>query len=323
MQRAADLVSQLLAFSRKQVLEPRVVDVGPLLTNLGRMLERLVDDNIQLVADLPAAPLAVRVDPGQLEQAVVNLVTNARDAMPGGGRLMLKAERRQILVPDEEHLDLAPGDYAVICVTDDGVGIPSHLQDRVFDPFFTTKGQGKGTGLGLATVYGVIKQSGGHVAVHSQPGEGSRFEIFLPLSPEHPEEAVATPPAADAPGGTETILLVEDDEAAASLMARVLRRSGYRVLTADRRPGSPGPDRPRRGVGRRPPAQRRGDAALGRPRTRQDPAATLPRPAGAAGHGLRRRRRPLRAPRQGLRRRPAETVHPPGTDPLLGQASSA
>jgi len=231
-ERAASLVSQLLAFSRKQVLEPRVVDVVPLLGNLARMLGRLVDENIQLITDLPDAPLCVRADPGQLEQAVVNLVTNARDAMPDGGRLVLSASARQLTVPDDAHVDLVPGNYVVISVADDGVGIPPELQERVFDPFFTTKVQGKGTGLGLATVYGVIKQSGGDVTVHSQVGNGACFEVFLPLTRQDAVTAVQTIEATVVTGGNETILLVEDDEAASALMARILRLAGYQVLQA-------------------------------------------------------------------------------------------
>ncbi|MEZ4387311.1 MAG: response regulator [Candidatus Krumholzibacteriia bacterium] len=231
-ERAADLVSQLLAFSRKQVLRPAVVDVGPLLANLVRMLGRLLDENINLVTELPADELLVRADPAQLEQVVINLVTNARDAMPRGGRLTLLADHCRLDAGDPAAHALEPGEYALISVVDDGVGIPPDRLHRIFDPFFTTKGHGKGTGLGLAMVYGVVKQSGGDVIVHSELQGGSRFDIYLPRCRHRDAPPSSEPPRPRVEDGCGTILLVEDDADAGALMARVLRHGGYTVLEA-------------------------------------------------------------------------------------------
>jgi len=232
-ERAADLVGRLLAFSRKQVLAPQVIDIVPLLTNLSTMLQRLIGEGIRLDTRLPSSPLCVLADPGQLEQAVVNLVTNARDAISESGTVTLSAEHHLLPAPTAgSRLELSAGDYVMITVADTGAGIAPEVIERIFDPFFTTKGRGAGTGLGLASVYGVIKQSGGDIEVTSEAGLGTWFRFYLPLSLESPhpvEHPTASPKSA---GGQETILMVEDDEAAATLMAKVLRRNGYTVITA-------------------------------------------------------------------------------------------
>jgi PAS domain S-box-containing protein len=232
-ERAADLVGQLLAFSRKQVLRPRVVDVGPLVDDLARMLQRVIGERIDLITYTPDAPLCVTVDPNRLEQVVLNLATNARDAMPEGGTLTLAVRGRALAASDEGRRRLPPGRYAELSVTDTGDGIAPELLDRVFDPFFTTKEQGAGTGLGLATVYGIVKQSGGDIEVESTPGAGTVFRIHLPLVACEKTAAAAAPTQNDAQVGSETVLLVEDDASAASLMARVLTSAGYRVLAAE------------------------------------------------------------------------------------------
>ena len=232
-ERAADLVGQLLAFSRKQVLRPRVIDVGPLVDDLSRMLQRVIGERIDLATHTPSTPLCVTVDPNRLEQVVLNLATNARDAMPEGGTLTLAVGGRDLTASGEGRRQLPPGRYAELSVADTGGGIAPELLDRVFDPFFTTKEQGAGTGLGLATVYGIVKQSGGDIEVESAPGTGTVFRIYLPLVPCEKAAAPASPSPNDAQVGSETILLVEDDASAASLMDRVLGNAGYRVLVAE------------------------------------------------------------------------------------------
>ncbi|MFN2369857.1 MAG: ATP-binding protein [Candidatus Krumholzibacteriia bacterium] len=226
--RAASLVEQLLAFSRKSLRQPRVVELGGVLVGLERMLARLLGEDIEIVTRLCPDPLPVLVDPHQLEQVVLNLATNARDAMPDGGRLTF-ATSRAPAAPDAA--PCPDGAWAVLTATDTGAGIAPADLPRVFDPFFTTKEQGRGTGLGLSTVYGIVKQSGGDVTVASEPGRGTTFRVQLPLSGQAP--APEEPPAAVADaGGTETILLVEDEPTLIRLVAKVLRGRGYTVHTA-------------------------------------------------------------------------------------------
>jgi signal transduction histidine kinase/CheY-like chemotaxis protein len=230
--RAADLTRQLLAFSRQQVLQPRVLDINEVIANVGRMLERVVGEDIELriVADRTLG--RVRADPGQMEQVLMNLVVNARDAMPSGGHLTIDTRMVDVdLRHAEEHLELTPGRYVVISVTDTGVGMDRETQARVFEPFFTTKEMGKGTGLGLATVFGIVKQSGGNVWLYSEPGRGTTFKIYLPAVDGEAVRLGLT--AQRTPlGGNECVLLAEDDEAIRRVAERVLQRAGYRVLAA-------------------------------------------------------------------------------------------
>jgi two-component system, cell cycle sensor histidine kinase and response regulator CckA len=229
--RAAALTRQLLAFSRKQVLEPRVLDVPALLTALEPMLRRLIGEDIELVTASVPPVGRVKVDPGQLEQAVLNLVVNARDAMPRGGRLRVETTNVEMDAHYAAlHPGAAPGPYVMLAVSDTGVGMDAATQARIFEPFFTTKGE-HGTGLGLATVYGIVKQAGGTVRVYSEPGHGATFKIFLPRVAEMPaplDAGADTPPSP----GTETILLVEDEEALLHLTRETLANLGYTIVEA-------------------------------------------------------------------------------------------
>ena len=232
--RATALTRQLLAFSRKQVLQTQVLNLNDVVQSLHKMLQRLIGEDVKL-AFVPAAALgAVRADVGQLEQVILNLAVNSRDAMPNGGLLTLETANVDL---DEaycrEHVDIAPGSFVMLAVSDTGIGMDAATRSRIFEPFFTTKGPGKGTGLGLATVYGIIKQSGGHVLVYSEPGRGTSFKIYLPRVEEL---AGAREPAdnggEDVPGGRETVLLAEDDSAVRGVVSSVLSQKGYHVLQA-------------------------------------------------------------------------------------------
>ena len=236
--RATALTRQLLAFSRRQVLDPRVVDLNAVVTDLEKMLRRLIGAHIALVTDSSArAPLPrVRADVGQLEQVIVNLAVNARDAMPDGGTLTIRttvAERTDAECIDHSDFDVGPGRYVVISVSDTGIGMDAATQARMFEPFFTTKGPGKGTGLGLATVYGIVKQSGGYIAVTSEPGQGTTFRIHLPAVTDAAPNTSGGSGGSDAtPAGNGTILLVEDEVPVRALARRVLEQAGYAVLEA-------------------------------------------------------------------------------------------
>ncbi len=217
--RAAALVEQLLAFSRRSLRQPRVIDLNGIIDGLDRMLSRLLGEDIQIVTRLADRPLPVLADPHQMEQVILNLATNARDAMLQGGTLTFTTE-----------VDAAAG-RAVLAVSDTGQGIAPCDLNRVFDPFFTTKEQGRGTGLGLSTVYGVVKQSAGEITVSSRLGQGTVFRVSLPLSPD-PLDEPDVPVPVDEPRGNETILLVEDEPTLLRLVQKVLTTRGYRVLTA-------------------------------------------------------------------------------------------
>jgi len=236
--RAADLTRQLLAFSRRQVLQPRVVDPRVSVHTVGGMLRRLLGADITISVTDDGEAGSVRVDPGQLEQVLVNLAVNARDAMPHGGRLTTHVANQRVtprmaaamVGPDP----VAPGDYVVVTVADTGVGMDAHTLAHAFDPFFTSKPAGKGTGLGLATVHGIVRQSGGYVAVESTPGQGTCFSLYLPRHHEAgaARGAALAPHPAPAPRGHETVLLAEDEDAVRNLVRRMLEEQGYEVLAA-------------------------------------------------------------------------------------------
>jgi two-component system, cell cycle sensor histidine kinase and response regulator CckA len=231
-EKAATLTHQLLAFSRKQVLMPQVLEVGSILRELDGMLERLVGEEIKLTTIVSPGLARVRADRSQLEQAIMNLVVNARDAMPDGGRLTVEAKNVDLDADFvSRHAGSRGGQFLQLSVTDTGIGMDAETQRRVFEPFFTTKERGKGTGLGLATTYGIVKQSGGYIAVQSIPGGGSRFDIFLPRVEDAPTRS-AEPVRVKSNGGGETILLVEDDSMLRRVAAEILHASGYPVLEA-------------------------------------------------------------------------------------------
>src|SRR5579871_311506 len=231
--KASHLTAQLLAFARRQVIAPKVVNLNDLIVSLNKMLRRLIGEHIELVM-LPEEGLySVRVDPGQFEQILINLIVNARDAMPDGGKITIETHNATL---DKyyclHHEGVTPGEYAVVAVSDTGTGMEEAIRLHIFEPFFTTKEKGRGTGLGLATVYGIVKQAGGHIWLYSEPGEGTTFKIYLPRTAA-PAEAFAAPPLPfDRLDGSETILLVEDEPAVRTLTARALRGRGYTVLEA-------------------------------------------------------------------------------------------
>jgi PAS domain S-box-containing protein len=232
-ERAASLTAQLLAFSRKQVLQPRILDLNEVVGGMIQMVSRVIGENIEL-AFMPGARLGnVRADPSQLEQVVLNLVVNARDAMPQGGRLTIETASVEL---DKnytvQHAVVEPGAYVMLTVTDTGCGMDAKTQARIFEPFFTTKEQGKGTGLGLATVYGVIKQSGGYIWVYSEIGHGTTFKIYLPKITAKVEELAAVKPIPAPASGSETILFVEDEQSVRELVREYLSARGYFVLEA-------------------------------------------------------------------------------------------
>jgi len=231
--RATTLTRQLLAFSRKQLLELKVVDVNAIVSDMERLLRPLIGENVELVAKLAPDAGYTRADAGQLEQVLMNLVVNAKDAMPEGGSLTIQTEN--VLIDDSSRRGqtfIRPGNYVMLSVSDTGMGMDRETQSRIFEPFFTTKEKGKGTGLGLSTVYGIVKQSGGYVMVHSELGRGSTFHIYLPQVEGLAEKQTA-PAARAAAGGTETILLVEDEESVRQLVRDTLESKGYKVIDAE------------------------------------------------------------------------------------------
>ena len=228
--RAAGLTRQLLAFSRKQVLQPKVIDLNTIITEMNKMLQRLLGENIKLVTVAQPDLGRVKADPSQMEQVLLNLAVNARDAMPKGGTLTIQTENVGLGVKS----DAGAGDYVLVAVSDTGVGMSAEVQARIFEPFFTTKELGKGTGLGLATCHGIIKQSGGHIGVFSELGKGTTFKMLLPRVNE-PLDLVATkqPEAPRSANGHERVLLVEDEPMLRELAVTVLKTLGYEVLVAE------------------------------------------------------------------------------------------
>jgi CheY-like chemotaxis protein len=228
--RAAALTRQLLAFSRKQTLAPAVIQINEVVSGMRSLLERVLGEDVDLIMDLDPSLGQVTADPGQLEQVVLNMAVNARDAMPQGGQLTL--ETRHVDVdPTYAHqgIEPAPGSYEVLSIGDTGVGMDAATIARVFEPFFTTKPIGKGTGLGLATAYGVIKQSGGHITVDSEPGNGTIFHLYLPTTESSESASLAVDETA-ARRGTEVVLLAEDDANLRALSREILASEGYTVL---------------------------------------------------------------------------------------------
>jgi len=231
-ERAAALTRQLLAFSRRQVLQPKVVDLNKLVTSLGSMLRRVIGEDIDLRLEMRPELGQVNADPGQMEQVLMNLVVNARDAMPSGGTLTI--ETANVMLDDGyagRNIGVRPGPYTLLAVSDNGVGMDEATQAHLFEPFFTTKGSGRGTGLGLSTVFGIVKQSGGSVEVYSVPGRGTSVKIYLPRV-DKPVAVESDAPYKTVARGSETILLVEDDEMVRNLVRETLQREGYKVLDA-------------------------------------------------------------------------------------------
>lgn len=235
-ERAADLNRQLLAFSRRQVVEPKVINLNDLIIDLDQMLRRLLGEDIELVT-LPSGNLdLVEADPSQIEQVIMNLAINARDAMPNGGKLTIETAHITLNEPDTlQHSDASSGPHVMLSVTDTGTGMTKEVQSRIFEPFFTTKEEGKGTGLGLSTCFGIARQSGGHIEVESELGQGTTFKLYLPRA----ESAIQAREGSDESetpgvslGGTETVLLAEDERLVRSMVALVLRGQGYQVMEA-------------------------------------------------------------------------------------------
>jgi len=232
VERAAGLTRQLLAFSRQQVLAAQVLDLNRAIVTLAKLLRRLIGEDIELVMVEGSGLARVKADPGQVEQVIMNLAVNARDAMPRGGRLTIETSNIEVdAAYAQSHYPMTPGSYVMLAVSDTGVGMDAGIQGHIFEPFFTTKEMGKGTGLGLATVYGIVKQSGGFIWVQSEVGKGTTFRIYFPFAQEEPS-ADAVMEQVVVAGGSETVLLVEDEEKVRSLMRRYLVARGYTILEA-------------------------------------------------------------------------------------------
>ena len=232
-ERASSLTRQLLAFSRKQVLQPTVMNLNDTVRDLDKMLRRIIGEDIELRTVLSPELGQVEADKGQIEQVIMNLVINARDAMPRGGKLTI--ETAAVVLDEtyaENHVAVMPGDYVMLSISDTGSGMTREIQAQIFEPFFTTKEKGKGTGLGLSMVYGIVKQSKGNIWVYSEPDKGTSFKIYLPLVEKSTSEALQKVKKEDNPTGSETILIVEDDERVRNLAEKVLKGFGYTVLTA-------------------------------------------------------------------------------------------
>jgi two-component system sensor histidine kinase EvgS len=231
--RAAALTQQLMAFSRKQVAEPRVISLNDVVAEAGKMLSRLIGEDIEIITRLDPSLGSVMADPSQMNQVLMNLAVNARDAMPEGGRIVIETLNTDL---DEgyaaQHAGVEAGPYVLLSITDTGAGMTQEVMEHIFEPFFTTKGTGAGTGLGLPTVYGIVKQSGGWIWVYSEPGKGSTFKVYFPRAGGAPEPLPAPVAAAETPRGTETVLVVEDQTEVRRLTLAVLKSQGYRLLEA-------------------------------------------------------------------------------------------
>ena len=233
-ERAAALVRQLLAFSRKQVLQPKNLDLNGIVLSLEQLLRRLMGDDIRMQTELAADIGTIKADPSQIEQVLMNLVVNARDAMPHGGRLVVETCNAELdPAYASEHISVKPGKYVMLAVSDTGIGMSAETVAHIFEPFFTTKGGMRGTGLGLSTSYGIVKQSGGYIWVYSEPEKGTTFKVYLPRVDETAEPAAAVRSRTTPPKGTETILLVEDNESVRDLTETVLIAHGYKVFVTE------------------------------------------------------------------------------------------
>jgi PAS domain S-box-containing protein len=232
-ERASTLIRQLLAFSRKQVLQPKIIDLNAIVTGLDKLLGRLMGEHIEMVTRCGANVGHVKADPAQIEQVIMNLVVNARDAMPKGGRLTVETDDVDLdSTYARDHVTVKPGPYVMLAVSDSGIGMSPETVAHIFEPFYTTKQSGQGTGLGLSTVYGIVKQSGGYIWVYSEPGKGTTFKVYLPRVADQVESKLEAAELPAAGQGSETILLVEDEEAVRDLASRILSAKGYSVVAA-------------------------------------------------------------------------------------------
>jgi two-component system cell cycle sensor histidine kinase/response regulator CckA len=234
-ERAASLTRQLLAFSRKQMIQPRILDLDELLSDIKKMLVRLIGENVEILMVAGSDLWQVEIDPSQMEQVIINLAVNARDAMPNGGKLTIQTANTYLddnYFSEHNIFEGQPGSYVMVAVSDTGSGMDKETQEHIFEPFYSTKEKGKGTGLGLSTVYGIVKQNKGFIWVYSEPGQGTTFKIYMPRAEEKvkTEEKVQT--SEKHLSGSETVLVVEDDDSLRNLAQKTLRQYGYRVLTA-------------------------------------------------------------------------------------------